>query len=250
MSTAAHVRAAAAIVALLAPLGGHATDLCADVLGEADAASDRVLRPDPLPAACGKAGACTTRCRDGHRSDDRYTILGSFDGGFSCPGKRERIVSLFPCNDLPGMHGVAGKLVLLQATAKGWRQRSKDGGSVLETKDCKVERAIGRDVIVCKYGWGPYQGVVGTSLCIVSASSSGTLRVDCPVRVSSDDDDLPEIGVVKILAGSRPREAMVDVEVADRHLLLLLDEAGLHVSPRTRAELKKHPILRLEVDSK
>ena len=211
---------------------------CGDVLARYDAPASDVRGSDPLRAACRDGITCTSKCGS---NDDRYAVFGSFDGGFLCPGKRERFVSLFPCGDAPGMHGVAGIVVLLQATPRGWRSVGRFTGSVLSGDACKVESAAGRNIVVCKSGWGPYQGVVGTSLCVTSVRG-GSLVESCPVRVSSADDDPPSFGAVRVLPGPSPEQASIAVEIGQRRLLLEFDEKGVRLSARTKAELAKDPI--------
>jgi hypothetical protein len=220
---------------------------CEDVLSQTEGVTSGSSDADALRAACkGQAIKCTPRCS---ANDTRYTVFASFTGGFGCPGKRERILSLFPCGDAPGIHGVAGIVVLLQATQHGWRAVSRHSGTVLSPPDdCNVERFGLRDVVVCRLGWGPYQGVIGTSLCVTSIRR-GKLTVDCPVRVSSDDEVPPT--TVRVLPGRpEPGKAVISVEVRERRLLIEVDENGVRPSAQSIADLTQHPIPGVELQER
>jgi hypothetical protein len=189
---------------------------------------------------------CTSRCGD---KDERYTAIGSFDGGFVCQGKRERVVSLFPCGGGMGMRGAQGVIVLLQATARGWRAAGEFSGSYLVPEQCSVESVGERDIVVCRSLWGPYQGVVGTSVCVVHGSG-GSLKKTCPIRVSSSGDrEPPNIGEVRVLPGRQSDQVLLAVEIGGRQILLELDKRGVRPSAKTKTEFKKAPMDDVELSN-
>src|SRR5262249_29544332 len=66
-----------------------------------------------LAAACDEN--CVATCREGGADRGKRHVLAHYQGSFVCPGALESIVGLFPCDDAPALHGIAGSIVLLRA---------------------------------------------------------------------------------------------------------------------------------------
>jgi hypothetical protein len=175
----------------LAVLAGASVCDRADLLPAAGA--PKVDRRALLDAACGKQ--CVLDCKEapaaeGESPDEPLLYLHAhYEGGFRCPGRRESIVSLFPCGVGAGMHGLHGTVRLMQA-ARGrrggarWEQAGTIDNAVL-TGECRVARAFGRDALFCVSFWGPLQGVTGETPCVLRWSG-GDLRMDCAEGVTDE----------------------------------------------------------------
>lgn len=224
------------------------------------AAAQKVNERALLDAACGPE--CVIECPqyDAELDEQPRQLFAHFEGSFECPGRLASIVSLFPCHDGAGMHGVAGTIVLLRAIkgsgkpARGprWEQSGTVDYSVLNGS-CKVVRVGERDVLACLSGWGPYQGVMGQSLCVLDAAEA--FGIECPLRVSDscnsglEDTVAADIeswevgaagadGVIPVRARIK-RSACDGKDARTLDAVVLLDPAGARLSPETAELLKK-----------
>jgi hypothetical protein len=245
----------AALVLALAAAAGSPCDRKDLVPAGAAKVNERAL----LDAACGPE--CVLECPEYDESleEQPQQLAGHDEGSFECAGRLESIVTLFPCHDAAGMHGVAGTIMLLRATrppgksARGlrWEQAGNVENGVLNGA-CKTVRAGERDVLACLVAWGPYQGIMGQTLCVLHAA--GGFAMDCPLRVSDSCNAGIEGAVVAEIeswdvgppgSGGIPVRARIKSSGCDgkdtRTLdaVVLMDASGARLSPETEELLKK-----------
>jgi hypothetical protein len=249
----------------LAVLAGSPVCERADLLAAAGAGkvNERAL----LDAACGKE--CVLECKDaapaeeGESAEVQY-LHSHYEGSFRCPGKRESIVSYFPCGVGAGMHPMYGTVVLMQAArpARGgrgtrWEQADTVENTVL-SGDCKVARAFGRDVLLCVSFWGPLQGITGQSPCVLRWSD-GEFRMECATGLEdscgSEAEGARSVTVESWTVGAAGPDGTVpmrlNVEVSDcdgknaskLEGEVLVETGGIRLSPATAERFRKAGIL-------
>jgi hypothetical protein len=220
-----------------------------------------------LDAACG--ADCVVKCPEsqepGQDTEAPQELVAHYEGSFRCPGKLESIVSLFPCGDAMGMHGIAGTVTLMQATKPAgkakrpprWESAGEVENTVLSGK-CKVARVAKRDVLVCLPGWGPLQGITGESLCVLRWTKG--LGMECVLRVEDNcmagGEDAFAAQVTSWSVGAPAADGTVPVSVkikrdacegqpsqtVEVEAVVLLDAAGARLDPQSAARLKKVPV--------
>ena len=212
-----------------------------------------------LDAACGPECVVTCPKYDPDQAESPQQLFAHYEGAFRCPGRLESIVSLFPCHDAAGMHGVAGTLVLLRArkppgkSSRGprWEQVDTIEHGILNGT-CEVVRVAERDVLVCLSAWGPYQGIMGQSLCVLGAA--GQFEIDCPLSASDSCnaglEDTFSAGIESWRVGP-PQAGAIPVRASIKRAgcdgqgarlleaVVLIDADGARLSPETVELLKK-----------
>lgn len=245
---------AAMVMALLS--GGPACERPDLMLALPQKINERAL----LDGACG--ADCVLECAkyQPDEAEPPQQLLAHYEGSFRCPGRLESIVSLFPCHDAAGMHGVAGTVVLMRAAkprgkstrGASWEQVGTIENTVLNG-ECKTARVGDRDVLICLPGWGPYQGITGQSLCVLRWSSS--FGVECALRVEdgcpSGMDGVFAAEVQSWSVGAAAADGVVPVRVTVKRAecdgsqartvegVVLIDAAGVRLSPETVELFKK-----------
>jgi hypothetical protein len=214
-----------------------------------------------LDAACGPD--CVVECREGGADQGRMSLFSRYDGSFRCPGRLESIVSLFPCDDAAGMHGVAGSIVFMQAVrppgkAKTplWEKADAIEGSELGSGSCRKVPGGDTDNLACLDSWGPYQGISGQSLCVYLWDDG--FQQLCPLRVEDNcNSGLKPAWAAEVkgwTVGTTEASGVTPVRVTIRRsdcagkasrtleAVVLMEAAGARLSPQTEALLKKTPV--------